>query len=260
MPNIFVDIETVPAYDSGEEFFKVKNAIDSGIVHRDHDDPQIRKIFWKKEMGALNPVEGKIIMITYQVNDGRPWRLAEWKSSEEKILKGFYDVISLNKGNKEDPLNIIGFNITNFDLPFLFYRSQKLKISNGFSGHEPLWLYKYFHKPTVQDILQIHLPLNNWTRYGLNHNAVAQAYNLPTKTERGIVNSDYYYGEEYDKILRYTEDEFIYPELYKKMKRKMVSSEKLQESVEYWIEQYRLEREAESEPEIDMNAVTKQRD
>ncbi len=93
--------------------------------------------------------------------------------------------------------------------------------------------------------------------YGLNHNAVAQAYGLPVKTERGTVNSDYYYGREYEKILKYTEDEFIYPELYKKMKRKMITPEKLQESVEYWIEQYRLEREAESEPEIDMNAISK---
>lgn len=257
MPDIFVDIETVPIYDTAEDFLKVKNAIDSGAIHKDHDDPEVRKMYWKKEMGGLNPVEGKIIMITYQVNDGRPWRLAEWKSSESKILKEFYDVISLHKGSKEDPLNVIGFNITNFDLPFLFYRSQELKLQNSFSGHDSLWLYKYFHKPTIQDILQIHLPLNNWTRYGLNHNAVAQAYGFPVKTERGVVNAEYYYNKEYEKILKYTEDEFIYPELYKKMKRKMVTAENLQEAVEYWIEQYRLEREAESEPNIDINAVSK---
>ena len=74
-----------------------------------------------------------------------------------------------------------------------------------------------------------------WTRYGLNHNAVAQAYGLPTKTERGTVNTDYYYREEYDKIFKYTDDEFIYPELYKKMKHKMVTAEKLQESVSFWM-------------------------
>ncbi len=257
MPNIFVDIETAPIYDDKEDFFKVKQGIDSGLIHRDHDDPAIKKMFWKKEMGGLNPVEGKIIMITYQVNDGRPWRLAEWKSSESRILKEFYDLISMLKGNKEDPLNVIGFNITNFDLPFMFFRSQQLEIPNSYSGHDPLWLFKNFHKPTIQDILQIHLPLNNWTRYGLNHNAVAQAYGFPTKTERGTVNADYYYNKEYDKILKYTEDEFIYPELYKKMKRKMVSAETLQESVEYWTEKYRLEREAESEPEIDLNTISK---
>lgn len=257
MPNIFVDIETVPIYETEEEFFNVKNGIDAGIIHKDHDDPAVRKMFWKKEMGALNPVEGKIIMITYQVNDGRPWRLASWKSSETKILREFYDNISLLKGSAEDPLNVIGFNISNFDLPFLFYRSLELEMPNGFSGHDPLWLFKYYHKPTMQDILQIHLPYNNWTRRGLNHNAVAQAYGLPTKTERGTVNADYYYAQEYDKILKYTEDEFIYPELYKKMKRKMVTPEKLQESVAYWMEKYRLEREAYTEPQIDVNAISK---
>lgn len=257
MPNIFVDIETVPVYDSVEEFLKIKNGIDTGVIHRDHDDPAVKKMYWKKEMGALNPVEGKIIMITYQVNDGHPWRLAEWKSTESRILKEFYDLISMHRGSKEDPLNVIGFNITNFDLPFLFYRSQILEIQNSFSGHDPLWLFKNFHKPTIQDILQIHLPLNNWTRYGLNHNAVAQAYGFSTKMERGTINADYYYGKEYEKILTYTKNEFIYPELYKKMKRKMISAEKLQESVEYWIEQYRLEREAETEPQIDVTAISK---
>ncbi len=257
MTNVFVDIETVPTYNTAEEFLKIKNAIDGGIIHRDHDDPVVKRMFWKKEMGGLNPIEGKVIMITYQVNDGRPWRLAEWKSSETRILKEFYDLITMLKGNKEDPLNIIGFNITNFDLPFIFSRSQQLEIQTGSSNHDPLWLFKNFHNPTVQDILQIHLPLNNWTRYGLNHNAVAQAYGFPTKTERGTVNADYYYSKDYEKILKYTEDEFIYPELYKKMKRKMISAEKLQESVHYWTGQYRLEREAETEPEIDLNTVTK---
>lgn len=258
MPNIFVDIETVPIYETPEDFFKVKNGIDSGLIHPDHDDPAIKKMFWKKERGALNPIEGKIIMITYQVDDGKPWRLPEWKSSEATIIREFYDTISLLKGNKEDPLNIIGFNHSNFDLPFLFYRAQKLEISTGFSGHDPLWLYKNFQKPSIQDILQIHLPLNNWTRYGLNHNAVAQAYGFPTKTERGTVNAEYYYAKEYEKILTYSDDEFIYPALYKKMKRRMVTKEILQESVEYWAEQYRLERESETEPQIDVNAISEE--
>ena len=86
------------------------------------------------------------------------------------------------------------------------------------------------------------------------------AYDLPTKEQRGIVNTDYYYNEEYDKILKYTEDEFIYPQLYKKMKRRMVSKEKLQESVAYWMEKYRQEREAEQslieEPKIDLDSPT----
>ena len=133
MPNIFIDIETVPVFEK-EEFFDVKNKIDSGLIHKDHKNTEIKKIYWKKERGALNPIEGKIIMLTYQINNGNPYRLAEWKSSESKILEEFYDNISLLNRNRDDPLNIIGFNITNFDIPFLFSRSQQLKIPTSFSG------------------------------------------------------------------------------------------------------------------------------
>jgi hypothetical protein len=242
LPNIFIDIETAPIYNSSEEFQSIQKKIDEGTITSDNRDYAIKQQYWKHERGGLNPLEGKIIMITYQVNDNRPWRLAEWKSSEKTILKELYDVISLHKGNQDDPLNIIGFNITNFDLPFLYHRSQETQIENGFRGYDPLWLYKYFHAPTIQDILQIHLPLNNWSRYGLNHNAVAMAYDLPTKEERGDVNAGYYYNQEFDKILKYTEDEFIYPQLYQKMKRKMVTKEKLQECVKLFQEKYAAER------------------
>lgn len=243
MPDIFVDIETAPIYATKDEFDSVKKGIENGTIDSSNSDPIIKKQFWKWKKGGLNPFEGKVIMITYQVNNGKPWRLLEWKSSEKMILQEFYDVISLQKGRKDDPLNIIGFNIVNFDLPFLYQRSNQLKIENSFNGHDQLWLYKYFHGPTIHDILQLHLPLNNWSRYGLNHNAIAKAYDLPTKDQRGDVNTEYYYNKEYDRILKYTEDEFIYPQLYEKMKNQMVSQEKLQECVEFFIKKYGLEQE-----------------
>ncbi|MCY4491374.1 MAG: hypothetical protein OXC46_07930 [Thaumarchaeota archaeon] len=243
MPNIFVDIETVPRYATKDEYLRVKNGIDQGSIHRNHPDRNIQNAYWKKIMGALNPIMGKVIMIAYQVNDCPTERLIEWESSESDILKKLYYIISSNKGSKDDPLNVIGFNITTFDWPFLFSRCMSLEIKNGYNGHDPYWLYHYFHSANIQDILSIHLPLNGFSRYGLNHNAVAMAYGFPTKGERGSVNTDYYYNEEYDKILNYTEAEFIYPQLYKKMKDGLVSEKKLQESVEFWIKKYKKERE-----------------
>lgn len=243
MPNIFFDIETVPIFSSKEEYFEIKKDIESGIITKESTDREIKDKFWKKELGALNPIEGKIIMITYQVNNGKPWQLMEWKSSEKQILQELYDMFSLLKGSKEDPLNIIGFNITNFDLPFVYARCKELEIRTGWNGHDPLWLHKKIHAPTIQDILQIHLPLNDWTRYGLNHNAVAMAYDLPVKNERGDVNADYYYGEQYDKILEYTKNEFVYPELYRKMKESLVSKERLLECVRFFEEKYSMEKQ-----------------
>ncbi len=35
------------------------------------------------------------------------------------------------------------------------------------------------------------------------------AYDLPTKDESGDVNAGYYYNQEFDKILKYTEDKRI---------------------------------------------------
>ena len=238
MTNIFLDIETVPAYNSKEEYLEVKKGIESGEITRDHPDREIKQKFWKREIGALNPIEGKVIMITYQIDDGPIIKLKEWESSEQQILEGLYKMF---KGSKEDPLNLIGFNITNFDLPFVFIRSRELKIKNVYYGHDPLWLYKQFHAPAIQDILQIHLPLNNWTRYGLNHDAVAMAYRLPVKEVRGDTNTGYYYNQEYGKIVGYSDQEFIYPQLYKKMKECLVSKEELQECVKYQ-EKYEAER------------------
>ena len=242
MTNIFLDIETAPAYNSKEEYLEVQKGMGSGEITKDHPDREIKQKFWKRVQGALNPIEGKVIMITYQIDDNHIIQLKEWESSEQQILEKLYEMMSAFKGSKEDPLNLIGFNITNFDLPFVFVRSRELEIKNVFYGHDPLWLYKRLHTPTIQDILQIHLPLNNWTRYGLNHNAVAMAYGLQVKEVRGDVNTEYYYNQEYDKIIVYSDQEFIYPQLYKKMKEGLVSKEKLQECIKYYQEKYEAER------------------
>lgn len=244
MPNIFFDIETVPTYQSKDEYFAIQKGMESGEISKDNPDYEIKTKYWKREKGALNPVEGKIIMITYQINDNKPRQLLEWGSSEKNILEEFYNAVSMLKSSKEDPLNLIGFNITNFDLPFVYARCRELEIKSGFRGHDPLWLYKKLHSPAIQDILQIHLPLNDWSINGLNHNAVAMAYDLPVKDVRGYVNTDYYYNNKYGEILGYTENEFIYPELYRKMKQGLVSKEKLQECVRFFQAKYEAERQA----------------
>ena len=242
MTNIFFDIETVPAYDSREEYLEVQKGMESGEITKNSPDSEIKQKFWKRARGALNPLEGKVILISCQINDYSTRQLKEWESSEQQILEELYDLISVLKGSKEDPLNLIGFNITNFDLPFVFVRSRELQIKSGLHGHDPLWLYKRLHTPTIQDILQIHLPLNNWTRYGLNHNAIAMAYGLPEKEVRGDVNTEYYYNQEYDKIIEYSDKEFIYPQLYKKMKEGLVSKGKLQECIKFFQEKFAAER------------------
>ena len=240
VPNIFLDIETVPNYDSPEEFRSIQKKIDDGTITKNSGDSSIRKQYWRHDAGGLSPVQGKTIMIAYQVDDGPIHRLLEWESSERDILKEVYGVFTRYRGTYDDPLNVIGFNIASFDLPFLYYRSQQVLEGDV----DPFWLHKYFHAPAIHDIMLIHLPLNGWSRYGLNHNAVAKAYGLPVKEERGSVNAGYYYNREFDRILNYAESEFVYPEMYRKMKSGLVAKERLQECVRFFREKYAKERES----------------
>ncbi len=71
-------------------------------------------------------------------------------------------------------------------------------------------------------------------------------------------NAGYYYNHEFDEILKYTEDEFVYPQLYKKMKRRMITKEKLQECVKFFQEKYAAERkEMDIQKESVSNVETK---
>ena len=233
MTNLFIDIETVPEYASDSEFLRVKEGIENYEILGNHNDESIRKQYWKFVNGGLSPIDGKVIMIAYQIDYGPTERLLEWESSEKGILEKLYQILFENRSSRDRPLNLVGFNIASFDLPFLYERSVKNKIQNNFGSHDPFWLYKQFHEFTIHDIMLMHLHLNDWSKRGLNHNAVAMAYDLPIKSERGNVNAPYYYAKQYDKIMNYTQEEFVYPEMYAKMQQQLVDSYKLKRCIQH---------------------------
>jgi len=227
MVNLFVDIETAPSF-TAEEYFDAKRRIDSGELSRGSEDSEL---FWKFERGGLTPFDGKVILITYRVNDAHLFRLKEWETGERAMLQRFYDtVVDLQRGSNEDRLKIIGHNILGFDLFFLYIRMRHHRIA------EERWLYqRIINRPEVVDLLQLHLPLNNHQTKGLKHDVLAHAYGFPVKSTLGSGEIPHYFAKEYDKIIEYSEREFVYPELFEKIQSGgLVSRESLQKSIEYY--------------------------
>lgn len=231
MPNLFLDIETAPNFQSSEDYFRAKAGVESGQITKNSAD---KDSFWKYKMGALNPFDGKVTLITYQINDGPINRLKEWETNEQDVLKQFYYLLQdLNKYRSvEDHLRIIGHNILNFDIYFLYERLSQLMPENK------KWSYQWLiRKPEIIDLLQLHLPLNNLQTRGLKHNVLAYAYRLNSKTTMGVDTISNYFNKDYEKIIQYSTEEFIYPQLYDKIVNEgLVTREKLVEAIRYVTE------------------------
>lgn len=235
MPELFLDIETVPDM-SNDEYFKAKQDVESGTLNRNTDSER----FWKYERGGLTPFAGKVILITYKINNGYMHRLTEWESNEYEILKKFYLLIKdLQKGYDKDRLKIVGHNILGFDLFFLYRRMVHHKLD------EEKWIYQnLINGPEIIDFLPIHMPLNNYNTKGLKHDVLAFAYEFPTKETSGGDEILHYYNKEYHKIIEYSQREFIYPELYQKIKSTgLVSQQRLKESISWYDKAHNIENQ-----------------
>ncbi|MCY4491647.1 MAG: hypothetical protein OXC46_09355 [Thaumarchaeota archaeon] len=232
MPNLFLDIETASDMSS-EDYLKTLEDVKLGRLSETSED---KGRFWKFKRGALNPFDGKVILITFKINDSYTHRLKEWEDGEAAILKRFYELLSdLQKGYGNDRLKIIGHNILRFDLFFLYNRMKFHKIN---PEHR---LYQYMlNKPDIFDFLQLHLHLNNYNMKGLKHDVLTHAYDLPVKETVGSEESLHYHQHEYQKIIEYSEREFIYAELYKKIiSDGLVSRQRLQESISWYNDMHK---------------------
>ncbi len=229
MPNLFLDIETAPEFNT-DEFFQTKNAIDSGALDKNSEN---RDLYWRFERGGLTPFSGKIILITYQINSAHIFRLKEWEIGEREVLKKFYNlIVDLQHGTGEDHLRIIGHNILGFDLFFIYNRMRHHNIE------DEKWLYQWLiNKPEVIDFLQLHLPLNDLQTKGLKHDVLAKAYGFPVKNTLGSGEALHYYQKEYHKIIEYSDREFIYPQLYQKiLSEGLISKERLLDAIKAYQE------------------------
>lgn len=227
MSDLFLDIETVP--DMGvAEYAEAARRIKEGDLGPGSPD---RDLYWRCSKGALKYTQGRVALITYQIDRAPTRRLCEWKDGEEAILRRLYMVLQdLQKNRGDDPLRIIGHNILGFDIHFLYNRMRMLGIA------EEEWLHHWvINGPMAVDFLQIHLPLNGMSAMGLKHDVLAHAYGLPTKDVSGGGEIEHYFRGEYDKILEYSRNEFVYPEMFRRIvENGMVSGEGLAESIRWY--------------------------
>ena len=228
MTDLFIDIETVQDMEP-DAYFEASEGVASGRITRESDS----NLFWKIKKGALSPFDGKVVFIKYKIGDkGFVHHLKEWEEGEAAILGKIFGVISSLQSGTEKGTRIIGHNITKFDIPFLY---ERMRIHETSSKH--ILHLKMIRQPLIVDFLQLHLPLNSMTGKGLKHDVLAHAYGLPTKSTQGDLVSDQYFKRDYDKIVEYSEREFIYPELYAKIVSEgMVSKDRLAESIAWYDE------------------------
>jgi hypothetical protein len=228
MIDLFFDIETVPNFVSSEEYFGTKKMIEDNQLTKNSEQ---KELFWKYHLGALNPFDGKVILLTYKIDDAHTFFLKEWELGEERLLQEFLGVIkNLERGSTtKEHLKIIGQNIRGFDLIFIFERLKQYYPENE------RWLYYHLiKKPEILDFIQMHVPLNNFKIKGLNHDVLSHAYDFQTTTTHPSELALQYYMKEFDKILAYASSRFIYPELYKKIQKDgLISKETLQHSIQF---------------------------
>ena len=229
MPDLFLDIETVPDMEASEYMEAVRRIEEGDLGPRSSD----RELYWKCVQGALKYIQGRVILITYQIDGAPTRRLCEWESSEESILKVLYRVLQdLQRNRGDDPLRIIGHNIMGFDVFFLYNKMRMMNID------DEKWLhYWVINGPGMVDFLQLHLPLNKMSPKGLKHDVLAHAYGLPTKDMSGGDQTRHYFRGEYDKVIQYSISEFVYPQLFQTIMRDgLVSAKRLAESIRWYEE------------------------
>ena len=193
---------------------------------------------------GLNPLEkeSKVYLISYSyhsderdINEVKvePILLKEWEygdGGEKEILSKFYDFLKEKvetdtytdkNGVKRCALNLSGFNVLGFDLPFLFNRMVLHGIDSKQSIYENL-----FTKPWIVDLMQISVFLSDKIgKYNKlapsNQKMINSKLNISVKEEDGKKMSLYYVNKEYNKILKYVDEEFTFNILYCKLKEKI---------------------------------------
>ncbi|MBI4450747.1 hypothetical protein HY642_02115 [Candidatus Woesearchaeota archaeon] len=173
---------------------------------------------------SLNPYLGasKVIVIAFNYYPGfRPPSkdqikpatfLKEWESDERSILSQFFGL--LKQWQRADAyLKISGFNILKFDLPYLFGRMRFHKLASDDELHDLLF------RPFGTDLYQVSALISPKTKeheqlWGINHKQASAFFNLKVKEATGLDCSKFYDAKEYDKIMRYCNEEFNLEQLF----------------------------------------------
>jgi len=186
---------------------------------------------------GLNPYlpESKVIVISYTYyntfhppsNDKivNPTFLKEWESNEQTILTIFYNKLKeIHQNDKY--LTVCGFNILNFDLPYLFGRMMIHKIASESE------LFSVLYSAYAIDMYQLSGIISHRTRkfekiMGMNQKEVSEFFSLTVKEGTGDECSKFYDDKEFEKILAYCRQEFNFEQMLSAFYCQIINSIKL---------------------------------
>lgn len=178
---------------------------------------------------GLNPYfeKSKIIVIAFNYYSNQiapegeqikpPTFLFEWvEGSEKKLLEKFYSELK-QICEKDAFLKIVGFNQLAYDLNYLFGRLKYHKIDS-----EKELFDKLFTKPRHIDLAQLGMAVSRSTKRDSDFRTISQKtinsyYNIPLKEASGKDVSIFYLKKEYEKIVKYCQEEFTFELLYQSL-------------------------------------------
>lgn len=188
---LYFDIETVP--EPKEVLDRLMPEFDPAEVKlgntRDPDKVRERIILAKAEQqqsffdnAALHANTGKVAMIGIIQDDKFAAMITNGEKDEAKVLNTFW---GLAMGAIRLGISVVGFNILEFDLPFLVRRSWKLKVhvpidAGDLARRYPAW------NPLFLDLMQLWNLGNRYPDKGTSSlNDLAKYFGLPPKLGKG---------------------------------------------------------------------------
>lgn len=175
-PKLYFDIETEPLPEvlaNPDRYYKADSRL--------KDPEKIRaNLAEKAEDAALHPTTGRVLAIGYS-RGGDEWQgTASGRSNEAQLIKFFFDYAS---EAIRDCGRVIGWNILDFDLPFLVFRARVLGV------HVPVSLFGMYRSRL--SFVDSFVDLMLWSqcgRYksdGFGLDRVARSMGLEGKTGTG---------------------------------------------------------------------------
>lgn len=132
--------------------------------------------------------------------------LKEWEKGEKGILEEFFKYVKdMRKQNVG--LELVGFNILEFDLPLLAIRAFRNGIDEIENLYETVLQYPY-----VIDLMQCLLPYNNFRAGGLSSLNVGLRLSIPVSEFRGDEIAKLYDAREYDRIEEHVKKDVLFIE------------------------------------------------
>lgn len=216
---LYLDVETVPAERARE---RLKVSVPSNYKDQDKIDAyKLEKAEKCFRDGALDAITGTIISIGDAYNDdqaevwmGSDWHEEEWCADDERELLARWVCCSLKGEHKpKEQVTIVGHNVLDFDLPYLWQRCKILGID----------LPEWFPSPnTPAHLCNVFDTMLSWSgRYGKKTSLkdLCWAFGIERKDIDGSEVYDLWLNGEFDKIAEHNKSDVeCVRELHKRLR------------------------------------------